>query len=596
MKNPEGKIRHALRNILKRKNDQPVSQVVNDTAAGDTELAGFEKISQVALKAESLQAAYPEILDEVSRLTGFPYIFVERYDEARQVMSFEATKGIDLGSVEGPLESPVYESLSGLACRTGRVMVETKEMSRPRYIAPALAGLSIRTVVCVPMMAAKKSLGTLSLASPRDFNPEAHLLSLAATLANSIAIFSERSRAENALRESINERKQAEETINELYESERKQRRLAQLLQEAGTVLSSTLDLDQVLDSILVQLEQVVSFDSAAVFLLEVEGALPIQATASAGVHPSEDGMQEHTAEETFPGERLKLVAGKGFPVSAKLIGRYFPASNALFQEMSQTGRPVVLADVEKDPRWQGWGGVTNVHGWVGVPLAAHGEIIGGLMLDSSQPGAYDGPAAALVQAFANQAAIAIENARLFSQVQQLAITDTLTSLYNRRYFFEFATKEFERARRYTRPLSVMMLDIDRFKQVNDIYGHLIGDHLLSELAARCKETLREADVMARYGGEEFVVMLPETPVNLAFLAAERLWMAIAAIQLDVEGHKVAISVSLGVAGLDPGCRNLEALIERADQALYRAKKAGRGQIVVWNDPQSIEKGTGADS
>jgi diguanylate cyclase (GGDEF)-like protein len=226
------------------------------------------------------------------------------------------------------------------------------------------------------------------------------------------------------------------------------------------------------------------------------------------------------------------------------------------------------------------------VHGWVGAPLAAHGDIIGGLMLDSCVSGAYDGAAAGLVQAIANQAAIAIENARLFSQVQLLAVTDTLTGLYNRRYFFEFAVQEFERSRRYARPLSVLMLDIDHFKKVNDTYGHLVGDRLLSELAKQCKSTLRDADVMARYGGEEFVVLLPETPARLALLAAERLWKAIAGVQLDVEGQTVSVSVSLGVAELDSGCPNLEALLGRADQALYRAKIAGRGQILMWSEPE----------
>ncbi|MDR3577437.1 MAG: sensor domain-containing diguanylate cyclase [Anaerolineaceae bacterium] len=599
MKEPEGKIRHSLKKIFKRESEHPVIKVVQAVEKEDAELKAFEKISRVALQAETLQAAYPEILEEIIRLTSFPYIFIEKYDEARKVMVLEATRGIDLTLVEGPLEVPAYESLSGLACRIGQVMIESRETSRPRYIAPALAGLNVRTMVCVPMMVGKKSLGTLSLASPIDFKPGKHLLSLATTLANTLAIFSERIYAESEL-------KQVKETSRMLYESERKQRVLAQVLQEAGTVLSSSLDLDLVLDSILVQLEQVVAFDNASVFLLD--WASPAAAVKSNGIDTAPlqletidgDGQVKSAAplKPKSPsgarrglvrsaGDKLKLVAGKGYPISANLTGLIYPAEDALFQEMYQSGRPVVLADAEKDARWQAWGGITNVHGWVGAPLAARGEIIGCLVIDSCLLGVYDDSAAALVKAFANQAAIAIDNARLFSQVERLAITDTLTGLYNRRYFFEFATQEFERSRRYGRSLSVMMLDIDHFKKVNDTYGHLVGDRLLTELAEKCKETLREAEVMARYGGEEFVILLPETTLNLAFQAAERLWQAIASLQVDVEGQPVSISVSLGVAELESSCATLEALLERADQALYQAKAAGRGQIVKWSATES---------
>ncbi len=124
--------------------------------------------------------------------------------------------------------------------------------------------------------------------------------------------------------------------------------------------------------------------------------------------------------------------------------------------------------------------------------MRARGERIGYLTIDSCKINAYSHTDADLAQAFADEAAIALENARLFEQVHMLAITDPLTGLYNRRYFFDAARREFERSRRYKAPLAVILIDLDHFKGVNDTYGHMAGDHVLITVASRCKQSLRD--------------------------------------------------------------------------------------------------------
>jgi diguanylate cyclase (GGDEF)-like protein len=163
--------------------------------------------------------------------------------------------------------------------------------------------------------------------------------------------------------------------------------------------------------------------------------------------------------------------------------------------------------------------------------------------------------------------------------VQRLAITDSLTGLYNRRHFFELADNELQRARRYRRFLSAIMLDIDHFKQVNDTHGHAVGDHVLKEVADCCRQTMRKEDVLGRYGGDEFAIMLPESNLVATCQVAERLRQRIAQKPIDTEVGPVTVTVSLGVSTLDDECSNPETLLANADQALYVAKRSGRNRV-----------------
>src|SRR5512135_726477 len=135
------------------------------------------------------------------------------------------------------------------------------------------------------------------------------------------------------------------------------------------------------------------------------------------------------------------------------------------------------------------------------------------------------------------------------------------------------------------------MLDIDHFERVNDTYGHLAGDRVLVAVAARCKEKLREVDISARYGGEEFVFLLPETNQEGAWQVADRLRAVVNDTPIDAGDKKVAISVSLGVAELDEECVDIQALVRRADKALYVTKETGRGQVTAWHPGMRTENG-----
>ena len=164
--------------------------------------------------------------------------------------------------------------------------------------------------------------------------------------------------------------------------------------------------------------------------------------------------------------------------------------------------------------------------------------------------------------------------------MQRLAITDTLTGLYNRRGFFEIGNREVARSKRFGHPLTAIMFDVDRFKNFNDTYGHTIGDRVLEEIAARCWPAATEGRYLGRYSGEEFSVLLPETSLTDARTIAERLRHA-ADKPIDVGQATLTVSISLGVAALQNNTADLHELLQRADQALYKAKELGRNCVCI---------------
>jgi diguanylate cyclase (GGDEF)-like protein/PAS domain S-box-containing protein len=186
-----------------------------------------------------------------------------------------------------------------------------------------------------------------------------------------------------------------------------------------------------------------------------------------------------------------------------------------------------------------------------------------------------------LMVAITNQAAIAITNAKLFQEVQRMAMTDGLTKLYNRRGLFEVGQHAVERAQRKIGSLVVLLFDVDRFKRVNDTYGHGIGDEVLMHLAERCQEQLRKMDVVGRYGGEEFAVLLTDTDFLMARAVAERLRAAVAATPIQTQAGSIAVTISIGIASWSDDLTDLAALLDCADRALYQAKAAGRNCIRI---------------
>jgi diguanylate cyclase (GGDEF)-like protein len=175
-----------------------------------------------------------------------------------------------------------------------------------------------------------------------------------------------------------------------------------------------------------------------------------------------------------------------------------------------------------------------------------------------------------------------ITRRKLLSQeLEYLAMTDELTQLYNRRFFIDRCEREFRVWQRYKNPFSVLLLDIDHFKNINDSFGHDIGDVALKFVAKSLKNLVREVDIVARYGGEEFVILLPQTQGNMAQELAERLLVNIEASELIIAEKSLKLTVSIGVAEVRLEMKDLNDLLKAVDNALYQAKWRGRNQVVM---------------
>lgn len=217
----------------------------------------------------------------------------------------------------------------------------------------------------------------------------------------------------------------------------------------------------------------------------------------------------------------------------------------------------------------------------VDVPMISRGKVIGIMQVIPESGGTVTAKERRLLMIFANSCAIAIDNSILHQKTQELTITDELTDLFNFRYFRSRLADELKRADRYRQKLTILMLDIDHFKKVNDLYGHQTGNTVLREVSDIIKQCVRDVDVVARYGGEEFTVILPQTDREDAEIIAERVRETVANnyFQNNQGRREIQITISIGGCTYPEGSHSLEQLLERVDSALYRAKAEGRNVV-----------------
>ncbi|MEK6646960.1 MAG: diguanylate cyclase [Candidatus Firestonebacteria bacterium] len=260
--------------------------------------------------------------------------------------------------------------------------------------------------------------------------------------------------------------------------------------------------------------------------------------------------------------------------------------------------KPYIIKRATEDHRCsQAFVELVSLKEYVVVPLIARDIAVGVLLADNNiNERSIEETDLEPLTLFANQVALAMENAKLYEKVEQLAIMDGLTNIYNHRYFQDALKTELSRLERYyqipTEKLSVIMMDVDFFKRYNDTNGHPAGDAVLVEIGQILKELTRKVDIVARYGGEEFILLVPSTPKSGAIILAER-------IRKTVEEHPFEfgmnqpdgkLTISIGVATYEEDGRNPKELIEMADKALYQAKTTGKNKVCYINPPKNLEE------
>ena len=334
-----------------------------------------------------------------------------------------------------------------------------------------------------------------------------------------------------------------------------------------GDTLASTHDLQRILRVILHSAIGATGARAGAVLLVEAGGVLVAQCT---------EGLDGRWPEGDTDGSSTLRV-----PVGVGVVGAVAATGEPQRGRMEPTEVP---------------SGEPRCRTYVAVPFAAPG---GGAAATLSGSGDEAGAAAALgvlalydrlgadefddddlvtLRTFAGHAAVAVDNVRVHEEAQRLSLTDPLTGLWNYRYLRESIRREVERASRFGRMLSILAMDLDRFKDVNDTYGHAAGDTVLAEFARRVRGEIREVDLAFRQGGEEFVLLLPETDARGAAIVAERLGAAVRETPIAVEAYAgpVLVTVSVGIAVYPDNGSTGREVLEAADDALYAAKAAGR--------------------
>ena len=219
------------------------------------------------------------------------------------------------------------------------------------------------------------------------------------------------------------------------------------------------------------------------------------------------------------------------------------------------------------------------------LPLTSHARRLGVIYFYRADRDTFEADEIELLTTFARLAAEVIENARLYEQTREQAVTDDLTGVSNRHYLTLRLPKELARARRSGKPVAAVMIDIDHFKRLNDTYGHQAGDAVLKQVAGLLVAQVRDIDMVVRYGGEEFLLLLPETDHLSAKPVAERVRRAVEQAAVTLPGRRpIQVTISCGIACYPECAENAEEMISRADQALYAAKLAGRNRVVAYRD------------
>jgi diguanylate cyclase (GGDEF)-like protein len=271
------------------------------------------------------------------------------------------------------------------------------------------------------------------------------------------------------------------------------------------------------------------------------------------------EGLADKSYQEKINNKQVKC---KSFKPGEGVAGRVL-----------QTAEPIILNDIQGDEQFIE-ADSSFTRSIACLPIVVYKDVIGVINVTNKRDETHFSEVdLVMLKAITDQAALAINKAQLL----EMAVTDFLTGLYIRRYFLVRLQDELYRAERHNKVFSVIMADIDKFKNVNDMFGHSAGDRVLKEVGKFLQKNMRQEDLVARYGGEEFVIFLPETDKKAAYILAERLRKKFSQIKLDNFPNP---SISMGIATFPEDGKDIESLINNADTAMYTAKGKGRNQVV----------------
>jgi len=352
----------------------------------------------------------------------------------------------------------------------------------------------------------------------------------------------------------ITERKHAEEEVGRYTKQ-------LETLFDIGTTVSQILNLEELLVNVLDKVLEVTGVEVTGILLLD-----------------------EKTKE-------LVLRAHRGMSSSLVRKVRVFSARGGVLKQVLETGKPLLVENVSADHRFNNRSVKKDrIQSFAALSIMAKEKILGVMAIGSYVYREFPDWEVRMLGTIANQLGMAIENAQLYEHALELAFTDGLTGLYNRRYFMDQIEREFLRAQRNKSPLSLVMVDLDELKGINDRFGHHVGDGFLKEVAGIVKVNTRGSDVAARWGGDEFMILAPGTDGKGASKIAERIRAQVESYRVNLGGEEVGITISAGIVSCPDHAAAVGELLTKADQAMYNAKKCGKNQAFVFSSWKGVVK------
>jgi diguanylate cyclase (GGDEF)-like protein len=488
-----------------------------------------EEISQSVGSGRGSNQAFQGLLDhcvEALRASKGSLMLVDPVDE--QELYVEASKNVARERI-ATLRFKLGEGIAGHVLDTGDLICLADAAADPRYL-PGSQGDGHVQILAAPIPFTDRPMGVVSIERRADapkFNEgDISLLKVVAAVAGAVL-------QNLRLREDLEQR-----VIN-----------LA-TVQQVGNLLISTLDGEKLLQSLVTYVGEVLGGRSCVVYILE-EKTGRFTALSAFGEKPEDPPV---------------VFAGQGS------VGR-----------VAEKCVPLLIQNAEShsdfEPRFECFPEAKNL---ILAPLIAKSGLLGVILVTDRKSGQpFRESDLEMLGMFAGHAAAALDNVRLYEKLERAATTDDLTQLANRRSFQESLEKEVARADRYGHDLSLLMLDIDHFKKVNDDYGHSVGDQVLRALGGVLRTQLRNIDIPTRYGGEEFAIIMPHTPKPFAVNVAERLRVSVEGSNFFEDDRLRTVTVSIGVAAYPTDATDMDTLIGAADNALYEAKHGGRNRVAV---------------
>lgn len=384
------------------------------------------------------------------------------------------------------------------------------------------------------------------------------------------ARYLEKEHAYKDLEAQKNMRRRLEETLFQLersHEQLQRKNEAQELLMEAAHRLGGTLKKEAIVERLIALIKEKLNWALFSIFLLEND----------------KSGKSE-----------LRLVASSGLDSESLAVGSRVALGEGIVGLVAQTGAPIVIANLLEEKRLKIWdhdgADIKNrFASLMAVPMIHKGKVIGVFMFFDHKSNAFLSEDVAIISALGAQTAVAMVNAALYETTLELATSDPLTGVMNRRAMVRQIEFELNRAQRFKTDLALLLVDVDHFKAYNDRMGHVLGDVALKSIAQELKESLRKVDSIARFGGEEFCIILPQTDEKSSREVASKLCAAVRGLKLrGVEKQELGhLSVSIGIKVLNGGTIDSDAenlvtdIIESADQALYEAKRLGRDRFMT---------------